>query len=106
VIHGYLKDGDHYTEIAFPGAPNTAAFGINDSGVVVGLYGNAGSGPYGFAVGSRGFILQKGLYSPLDYPGAATSFPIGINDTGQIVGVYQDAAGTFHGYLATSVRGK
>ncbi|MCC6860115.1 MAG: hypothetical protein IT158_16230 [Bryobacterales bacterium] len=102
VVHGFLKDGDFYTEIAFPGAPNTAAFSINNSGVVVGLYGEAGTGPFGFAVGSRGFILRKGTYVSIDYPGSLTSFPLGINDTGQIVGVYQDAAGTFHGYLATS----
>ena len=70
--------------------------------MIVGLYGEAGAGPFGFAVGSHGFVLRKGVYFPLDYPGALTSFPFGINDTGQIVGVYQDGAGTFHGYLARS----
>jgi uncharacterized membrane protein len=106
VIHGFLKDGDRYTEIADPGVPNTAAFGINNSGVIVGLSGEAGEGPYGFAVGSHGFVLRKGVYSPLDYPGAVSSFPLGINDLSQIVGVYVDAAGTYHGYLATPTMGK
>jgi uncharacterized membrane protein len=100
VIHGFLKDGDAYTEIAFPGAPNTTANGISNSGILVGLYGEAGAGPYGFATGSRGYVLRGGVYSTLDYPGALTSFPLGVNDVGEIVGVYQDQEGVFHGYLA------
>ena len=101
VIHGFLKDGDTYTEIAVPDAPNTAAFSINNSGVIIGLCGEAGEGPFGFAIGSHGFVLTKGVYTPLDYPGAVTSFPLGLNDVGEIVGVYMDETGTFHGYLAT-----
>ncbi len=102
-IHGFLKEGNAYTEISFPGAPNTAAFGINDSGEIVGLYGEAGAGPFGFAVGSQGFILSKGVFSTLAYPGSESSFPLAMNDTGQIVGVYVDDQGMFHGYLATAV---
>jgi uncharacterized membrane protein len=101
VIHGFLMYRGKYAEIAFPGAPNTAAIGINDSDVIVGLHGPAGAGPFGFAVGGEGFVLWKGTYWNLDYPNAQTSFSIGINDRGQIVGVYQDGAGNFHGYLAT-----
>ncbi len=104
--HAFLKDGDAYTEIAFPGAANTAAFGINDSGEIVGLYGDAGPGPFGFAVGSQGFILSKGVFTTLAYPGAESSFPLAINDTGEIVGVYVDAQGGFHGYLATAIHGR
>ena len=88
VIHGYLKYRDNYTEITFPGAPNTVALGINNADVIVGLYGNAGPGPYGFAVGSHGYVMWGGVYSTLDYPGAVSSFSTGINDVGQIVGVY------------------
>jgi uncharacterized membrane protein len=101
LIHGFLKEGDSYTEIAFPGETSTAALSINNSGVIVGQHGNAGPGPFGFAIGSGGFVLRHGVYSPLDYPGAPYSFPLGINDTGQIVGTWQDDTGTLHGYLAT-----
>ena len=100
-IHGFFKDGDNYTEIAFPGEPNTVAYGINNSGEIVGLCGVAGPGPNGFAVGSQGFILSKGIYTKLVYPESASSFPLGINDTGGIVGVYMGEDGVFHGYLAT-----
>jgi uncharacterized membrane protein len=101
-IHGFLRDADGvFTEIAFPGAPNTAAFGINNSGDIVGLWGEAGTGPFGFAVGSQGFLLSKGRFTTVAYPGAVSSFPLGLNDIGQLVGVYTDAQGTFHGYLAT-----
>ncbi len=102
-IHAFVKEGDAYTEISFPGAPNTAAFSINNSGEIVGLYGEAGPGPFGFAVGSQGFILSKGRFATLSYPGAESSFPLSLNDTGQIVGVYLDDQGAFHGYLATLV---
>ena len=103
-IHGFLRDGEKYAEITFPGSPNTAAYGINNSDEIVGLWGEAGPGPNGFAVGGRGFILRKGAFSTLDYPGAATSFALGINDAGYIVGVYQNAGEEgFHGYLATPV---
>ena len=64
--------------------------------------GDAGPGPFGFAVGSRGFLLSKGRFTTLDYPGSVSIFPLGLNDTGQIVGVYMDGAGMFHGYLATA----
>ncbi|HTS38823.1 MAG TPA: hypothetical protein VMH04_24325 [Candidatus Solibacter sp.] len=100
VVHGYLKRGGTYTEIVVPGAPNTAALGINNWGVIVGTYGDAPPSPFGFG-SSHGFVLWGGTYWTLDRPGALTSFSMDINDWGQIVGSYQDLAGTYHGYLAT-----
>jgi hypothetical protein len=102
-IHGFLKDGDTYTEIAFPGEPNTVAYGINNSGEIVGLCGEAGAGPNAFAVGSHVFVFSKGVFTKLVYPNSLSSFPLGINDTGDIVGVYMDEDGMFHGYLATTI---
>ena len=100
VVHGYLRRGNIYTEIVVPGAPNTAALGINNWDIMVGTYGDAPPCPFGFG-SSHGFVSWGGTYWTLDRPGAVTSFSMGINDWGQIVGSYQDSAGTYHGYFAT-----
>ena len=36
---GFVKDGRHFTDLAFPGAAATMALGINDDTEVVGTYG-------------------------------------------------------------------
>ena len=41
-FHGFLRDGDGYTSIDYPGAKNTRAIGINAGGDVVGYYGLGG----------------------------------------------------------------
>jgi hypothetical protein len=51
-----------FTAIDFPGAPSTLAWGINNSGDIVGSYmlGNI----------SHGFRLSGGQFVTIDYPGA------------------------------------
>jgi len=71
---------------ALPGT--TYAYGINDTGQIVGwYYDGSGNG------GDHGFLLSGGTYTTLDYPGAISpshgtpaTFAYGINDLGQIVG--------------------
>jgi len=46
-LHGFLLSGGAYTAINFPGAASTLAFGLNGSGVVVGVYTDA-SGFHGY----------------------------------------------------------
>lgn len=41
-LHGLLLSNGVYTPIDFPGARGTVAYGINDSGVIVGAYQDAG----------------------------------------------------------------
>ncbi len=79
------------TRIEVPGARETLAYGINNSGQIVGEY-------YDAAGGRHGFLLSDGSYTTLDVPGARVTIAHGINDTGQIVGYYFDATGT-HGFL-------
>ena len=57
---------------------DTAAYGINDTGQIVGTYFNAS--------GSHGFLKDGSTYTTLDVPGATDTQAFGINDTGQIVG--------------------
>ncbi|MBZ5600256.1 MAG: DUF3466 family protein [Acidobacteriia bacterium] len=89
VIGGYsLNNGFAYIRgkfytIAFPDAYDTSAWGVNDSGIIVGSY--TGCTPL---CAIHGFARMKGKYLSLDYPGATLTFANGINNSGQIVGSY------------------
>ncbi len=47
-LHGFLLSGGVYAAIDFPGAASTVAFGVNASGVVVGLYVDASGRFHGY----------------------------------------------------------
>ena len=80
------------TRFDVPGATNgTNAYGINNSGQIVGTYYDA--------AGAHGFLLSGGSYTTLDVPGGRFTSARGINSSGQIVGFYSDAAGGPHGFL-------
>ena len=82
-------------QIEFPRMTYTQAFGINDSGQIVGLYSDS--------VGRHGFLLDTaGSITTIDVPGASYTAASGINNSGQIVGGFSDSTGT-HGFLATPV---
>jgi hypothetical protein len=53
-----------FTLIDYPGATHTYAYGINDSGQIVGAYYVGGL--------SHGFTWSGGVYTSFDYPGAAS----------------------------------
>jgi CHRD domain len=97
--NGFVKDGQHFTDLAFPGASATMALGINGDGEVAGTY-TMGTGSaavmHGFTwTGSHGF-------SSLDDPNGVGSTTVnGINDRGDLVGFYTDTAGNTDGFLAT-----
>jgi probable HAF family extracellular repeat protein len=74
----------------------TYAYGINDTGQIVGwYYDGSGNG------GNHGFLLSGGTYTTLDYPGAisphgtSATWAYGINDLGQIVGTTWQGANSF-----------
>jgi hypothetical protein len=102
VTDGFVKDGRHFTDLAFPGATATMALGVNGDGEVVGSY-TAGTGNsaamHGFTWSwSRGF-------STVDDPnGVGTTTINGISNRGDLVGFYTDAAGNTDGFLATPAR--
>ena len=80
-----------------PGSNQTTAYGINESGQIVGTYVDES-----FFNRFHGFLLSDGIYSLLEPPGSLQSQALGINDAGQIVGWY-DGPGGQHGFLATPV---
>ncbi len=80
-----------YTSFAYPGATETYAYGINDSGQIVGYYHDGST--------YHGFLKDGATYTSLDYPGATFTEAYGINDSGKIVGFYCDDSGYYHGFL-------
>jgi hypothetical protein len=84
-----------FTQIDFPGAPFTAALGINNHSQIVGVYLNAEGGT------QHGFLLDEGVFTQIDFPGAMLTQTFGINNRGQIVGGFVDSSGALHGFLAT-----
>jgi uncharacterized membrane protein len=90
---GFLLDRGEFTTIDHPDAVlETAPYGINNRGQIVGGYDTAG-----FAV--HGFVLDRGRYTTIDVPGASRTLALRINARGQILGDYEDAHGGCHGYL-------
>jgi probable HAF family extracellular repeat protein len=78
-----------FTTFDVPGVPSfTAAYGINDRGQIVGLFGDF----------SHSFLKDGTTFTPLDVPDATLTVAGGINNGGQIVGVFSDATGD-HGFV-------
>ena len=94
-LSGQARGQYAFTPIDLPGAKQTFAFGMNDTGQVVGSYNFGGSGP------NHGFLLSDCQYSTIDVPGATTTEAFGINNASQIVGWYYDADGKLRGFVAT-----
>lgn len=69
-----------FTPIDVPESISTGAEGINNSGQIVGTYGD-------IQFHGHAFLLNGDSYTTLDLPGWDT-FAIGVNDAGQIVGGY------------------
>lgn len=77
--------------------PRTLAFGINDSGAIVGSYSCCD-------FGTHAFLFSANSFTTVDYPSNPCGFSHcgdearGINDSGEIVGDYTDWYGNTHGY--------
>jgi uncharacterized membrane protein len=84
----------NYTTIDYPGATVTSAFGINDSGDIVGSYKDT----LGI---EHGFRLSKGVFTPIDYPGAKITAAKSINSQGDVAGYYSYDGSIQHGFVQT-----
>lgn len=60
------------------------ATGINNSGQLVGISGQAGNGP----PFELGWLFSNGGFTSFAVPGSQETDPLGINDNGEIVGYY------------------
>jgi uncharacterized membrane protein len=84
-----------YKTYDYPGATATGLVGINDLGVMIGIFQDA--------VGVHSFVLEHGRAALIDPDGVVGQSSSGqaysINALGVIVGSYQDAAGVVHGFV-------
>ena len=85
-----------FTTIDVPGASETFAEGINNSGQIVGSF-NVFS-----TLMTHGFLDINGSFITIDFPGVTgATNAYGINNTGQIVGAFSGTGGLAQGFLDT-----
>jgi hypothetical protein len=78
---GFLRQpSGQFVTIVFPEALSTQVYGINDCGIMVGVWGDAST--------AHGFYGRPGNLHSFDVPGAGATFAQGINNEGRIVGRY------------------
>lgn len=97
--HGFLlsKKG-MLTQLDFPAASDTYAYGINESGTVVGQWDLLDSN--GNVIAQHGFTWENGSFTQVDYPGSANTTVFGINARGDLVGEWDDNV-VAHGFIRT-----
>ena len=84
------------TTIDYKGAAATALSGINDSGLMVGIFYNSDGSEHSFLYDGKKFTT-------FDYPQAAWTEAAGIDQAGDVVGYYGNVADTWaHGFLRTA----
>jgi probable HAF family extracellular repeat protein len=86
-----LYSGGVFTTLAVPGATDTTAEGINNSGQIVGYYSGSD--------GTHGFLYSGGAYAKLDASSPGITRAGGINNSGQIVGSYVGESAQQHGFI-------
>jgi uncharacterized membrane protein len=86
--HGFLLSGGVLTTLDIPGASDTFALGINDSGIVAGYWDLLDAD--GNMLAAHGFTWKDGAFTntQIDFPGAAATGLFGINARGDLVGVW------------------
>jgi len=100
VSHGFLKIGNSYQTLDYPGViDDTYAYGISSTtGNIVGTYTDSSNK-------NHGFLYNGSTYITLNDPNASTAtnqgtFAYGISNTnGDIVGYYIDPSNKIHGFL-------
>jgi probable HAF family extracellular repeat protein len=91
---GYvLRGGSDFVPFDVPGSSGTAAWDVNDSGAIVGVYRDA-------ANIQHGFVWSGPLSESIDVPGARSTRAFGINARGTVVGSYNDASNKVRGFIA------
>jgi probable HAF family extracellular repeat protein len=89
-VHGFLRAGQSFTTINYPGTTTTYLQGINNLGEILGYYLSGGS-DHGFLATPE---VDLFMITPIDHAAASATYPAGINNAGVIVGSYDDAAGS------------
>jgi hypothetical protein len=95
---GFVKDGPNFTTFNAPGALYTLAFGINNQGVVAGLYVNPDNSHHGY-------FWSQGKFVTVDanITGSVGSLWYGSNEHGDLAGLYFDTTHAPHAVIALRV---
>jgi probable HAF family extracellular repeat protein len=93
LAHGYVIDNGTFSSFDVPGSTSTAAWDMNPSGDIVGVFVDQSNK-------THGFLWTGGEFFSIDFQGATITRAFGINARGDIVGTYVDSAGHTHGFLA------
>jgi hypothetical protein len=94
VVSFLLHSNGQLVTMARPGADVTQAFGVNNSGEVVGAY-TVGSSTFGFT-----WQASRGFRTVSDPNGRGSTIVNGVNNAGDLVGFYTDRNGHTNGMLA------
>jgi uncharacterized membrane protein len=94
-VHGFVYQDGVYAHLDYPGALDTAPYGINPQGDIAGNWDTDQS-----TVG-HGFVFRNGQFTSLDDPDAvpAGTAANGIDARGRIVGGYAGLDGNGHGFI-------
>jgi uncharacterized membrane protein len=91
--------GETFTSFDVPGATNTIAADINNSGSIVGRYCTL-SICADLTSEWHGYLLNGDHVTTIEFPNAFHTNAVGINESGDIVGRYRDVSnGPFRGFL-------
>jgi hypothetical protein len=91
--HGYIKNGSSWTVLDAPGAQATEPFGMNDTGVIVGL------------ADGHTFVYDGTTFQTVVHPDGGLTQATGITNAGVLVGRYFDGNNVDHGFVAHPVAG-
>ncbi len=92
LYEGFVYAGGKFSAIKFPKSNGTQAMGINDKGVVVGLYLDSTGVQHGF-------VKTGSKYKSIDVTGDTSAEAWGINDSGQIIVFALSSTGTYESFL-------
>src|SRR5665811_2447378 len=69
------------TTVDYPGAAQTALFGVNAGGDIAGVLTDSSNKQHGF-------LLSGGKFKTIDVPGADQTMPYALNSKGDVAGMY------------------
>ena len=82
-------------QIDVPGAQGTVVNGVNDAGVMVGVYLDAKNAVHGF-------LMEGGSVTKVDVPGADSTYAQSINNLGNVAGDFTNKQGQTLGFVRRS----